>query len=179
MGDRSSRALRRFSPRGVRWLMNGYPPLLFAAVRWQSISDDFLHARVVVKRRLVNRNLNGTIFGGALSAAADPVFAILLWQVFVRRGRAVEGWTARSSVDFVRPGRSHLTLDFAIDEGQLAALGAELDAAGRAEHESTVEAIDREGQVCARFTILTVLRDSAVRRALAAEQARSAAQSNQ
>ncbi|MEO0649555.1 MAG: DUF4442 domain-containing protein [Planctomycetota bacterium] len=149
--------------------MNCYPPLLFAAVRWESVADDFLEARVLVKRRLINRNLNGTIFGGALSAAADPVFAVLLWQALASRGRSVEGWTARSQVEFVRPGRSHLRLHFRVEPMELERIERDLDAEGRSELESVVEAIDREGEVCARFEISTVMRDPAVRRALAAQ----------
>ena len=165
----SERRPRRLSPRALRWLMNLYPPLLFAGVRWRAVSEDCLQARIVVLRRLLNRNLNGTLFGGAISSAADPALGILLWQALARRGRAVEGWTARFEVEFLRPGRSDLTLDLAVAPSELEAIEASLAATGRGELESVVEARDTQGEVCARFRIVTVVRDPAVRRALAAQ----------
>ena len=70
--------MRTPSARTVRRALDWYPPLRFAGVRVLEISDDWRHARVVLRRRWYNRNYVGTHFGGSLFAMTDPFWMILV-----------------------------------------------------------------------------------------------------
>ncbi|MHC4264054.1 MAG: DUF4442 domain-containing protein [Planctomycetota bacterium] len=152
----------RLGPWRMLWMMRLYPPLLFAGVRWQAVASDFRSATVLVKRRLINRNVNGTVFGGAMAAAVDPVMALLYWQAFAHRGRHVEVWTAELRIAFVRPASSDLRFEFQIDATTLEEVEVSLDTDGRARRTDRVVGIDREGTVCAEVELGSALRDPAV-----------------
>jgi acyl-coenzyme A thioesterase PaaI-like protein len=140
---------RRLSRGLALWLLRLYPPLLFAGVTAWELSSDFRRCTVRVRRSLLNRNLNGTIFGGAIAAAADPIHSILYWQALALEGRAVEAWLASVQIDYRKPGRSALELEFVLEEADLDAARRALDAEGRFRGRHRVEAIDRTGEVCA------------------------------
>ena len=48
-----------------------------------SIKEGFKGCRVKIKKSFLNRNMNGTIFGGALFSASDPFYAILYASRFI------------------------------------------------------------------------------------------------
>ena len=98
-----------WSPRKLRWYLNGYPPLFWHRAKLLEVDPDMRWAKVRLKRSLWNRNLNGSAFGGAIYTAADPWFPILYWQALAREGIAVQGWLKAATVDYKKPARSHLT----------------------------------------------------------------------
>lgn len=96
----------RFTPRRMRRLLNLYPPFLFQRVRIARIAEGFLACDVRVKKSFLTRNLQGTTFGGTIYSAADPIYALLLWQAVAHRGCASRpGRGARGSAFAVRPPR--------------------------------------------------------------------------
>ena len=68
------------SAASIRWMLNLWPPFLFQGIRVLDIENDFLSARIRVRRSILTRNLMGTTFGGALASAADPFYPILYWR---------------------------------------------------------------------------------------------------
>ncbi len=61
-----------FGPRGVRWLLNLWPPFRGMGVTVRDIAPDFRRARVEPRMRLLNRNCVGTHFGGRF----EPTYAV-------------------------------------------------------------------------------------------------------
>lgn len=147
-----------WKPRKVRRLLNLYPPLFFQRVQLRAFADDGRSCTVRLKRSLWNRNLNGSAFGGSIYAAADPFYPILYWQALAREGIAVQAWLRAAEADFRRPARSHLRLDFAIGEEQLAAARDRLQRDGYSVHTDEVSAVDEEGALCARVSCVSYLR---------------------
>jgi len=147
---------RLWSPRQLRWLMLAYPPLLFQRIQVLEIDPGFRRARVRVRRSIFSRNLQGSTFGGTIYAAVDPFHALLLWQICVHRGIRVQAWMKEAVITFLRPAESDLTIEFALDEQTIEdALRAVRDS-GRFAKVFEVEALDREGHVCA--TVRTDIR---------------------
>lgn len=142
---------RKFSPRLFATLLSLYPPFLFQGIRVAEISRDFSYCRVRVRRALLTRNLGGTTFGGTIFAAADPIYAVLLWQHFAHRDLAVEVWLRAARVRYLAPARSALTLEFRIPPETFARAERGLDARRRFVEALPVEAVDRDGTVCARI----------------------------
>lgn len=140
---------RVWTPRKVRWVLNHYPPWWFQRIRVVQLSDDFHYGRVEVKRSLLTRNLNGTTFGGSIFAAADPLYPIMYWQIFARRGEKVQVWLKAGQMDYKKPAGTTLSLEFRIRPDEVDAVAADLDAKGKAVRVHPIEAVDRQGTVCA------------------------------
>jgi acyl-coenzyme A thioesterase PaaI-like protein len=130
-----------------RLVINLYPPFFFTGTRCVHVSLDYRHARMELPLTLLTRNLNGSQFGGAIFAMTDPVFALLLFRL-LGPGHVI--WAKRATIEFRRPGRSRLRADFHVTDEDLAAIAADLAAAGRHVHEFHVEVVDRTGEVVAR-----------------------------
>ncbi|KAA3607839.1 MAG: DUF4442 domain-containing protein [Planctomycetota bacterium] len=149
---------RRLSPFQVRWMMNFYPPLLFQGVRMTALAADFRSCRVRIGRRLWTRNLNGTTFGGSIFAGVDPFLPILYWQVFARRGQKVEVWLKGASIQYRKPAATALEIDFSIPDEELQATVDALVEKGKTVRQHPVQAIDRNGQICAEATVEVYIR---------------------
>ena len=78
-----------FGPRGMRWLMNLWPPFRGVGVKVREIAPDFRRARVELRMRLLNRNYVGTHFGGSMFAMTDPFYMVLMMHVLGQRLRGV------------------------------------------------------------------------------------------
>lgn len=147
-----------WSPRKLRWYLNLYPPLFFHRAKLVEVDPAMRWAKVRLKRSFWNKNLNGSAFGGAMYSAADPWFPILYWQALAREGMALQGWLKACHADYKKPGRSHLMYDFRLAESDLDQARDRLSRFGYSVHTNTVEAIDREGEVCASFECVSYLR---------------------
>ena len=131
-------------------MLNLYPPLLFNRVRVVSIDPGYRAARVRVARSIFTRNLNGTTFGGTIFTAADPIHAVLYWQIFARRGEKLQVWLKTARIDYRRPAKGTLELVFSVADEDIDTALEDLDRRGRALRSHTVEAIDpSDGTICA------------------------------
>jgi len=146
------------SPRKMRWMFNLYPPLFLQRIRCLFVADDYLQVRLVVRYSRWNRNHNGTIFGGTIYAAADPVIPVMYWQGLRARGIELQAWLMSAEIHFRRPGASDLYLDFRLTQEDLDQAARELEECGKSIRKHKVEAIDTSGKVCAEAEVVTHLR---------------------
>ena len=143
------RSARRWSPRQLRWLLRAYPPLLFQRIQVLEIDPGFRRAVVRVRRSVFSRNLQGTTFGGTIYAAVDPFHALLLWQICAHEGVRVQAWTKEAVITFLRPAESHLTIEFTLDDRTVDDALRAIRETGRFAHVFEVQALDKQGTVCA------------------------------
>ncbi len=131
-------------------MLNLYPPLLFTRVRITEFGEGFRTCRVVVKRSLLTRNLHGTTYGGAIFNGFDPIYPILYWQIFARRGEALRMWLKAADIDYRKPASTALTINFEVTDEDIERACAGMDENGKyvATHET--EAVDASGDVCVR-----------------------------
>ena len=131
-------------------MLNLYPPLLFTRVRIIEFGEGFRTCRVVVKRSLLTRNLHGTTYGGAIFNGFDPIYPILYWQIFARRGEALRMWLKAADIDYRKPAASALKINFEVTDEDIERACAGMDETGKyvATHET--EAVDASGDVCVR-----------------------------
>jgi acyl-coenzyme A thioesterase PaaI-like protein len=104
------------SERFGKFLLNAYLPFVFNRIRIQTISKGYRKCVVRIKKSIFNRNMNGTIFGGALFSASDPFYSILYWQIFERKGYKVQTWLKSASIQYLRPADQDLLLEFEISD---------------------------------------------------------------
>lgn len=150
--------LRIWGAQRMRWMLRLFPPIWFQRIVPTHFSQDYLTARVRVRRSLLTRNLNGTTFGGTIYAAADPIFALMYWQALARRGVATRTWLLAARVQYRKPATTSLALDFCLVAADLDAAEQELRQRGKSVRIHRVEARDEHGAVCAELELVTFLR---------------------
>jgi acyl-coenzyme A thioesterase PaaI-like protein len=139
----------------AKWLMNLYPPLLINRISVKSISSDYKLVEVQVKKSLLNRNLQKTIFGGTIFSAADPFHALMYWQIFRLKGIHCEAWLKRAEIQYLKPANSDLRLLFEITDEEIELVNAQLQEKGKAEmiHETAILNNKKETVAFVRSTI--------------------------
>jgi acyl-coenzyme A thioesterase PaaI-like protein len=93
----------------VKWLrlrFNWFPPFRRTGARVMSISEDLLEVRVRLPLDRRTRNPHGTIYGGALYSAVDPIHAVIISR---KLGPGYTVWMKAATVHFKRPSRSAVT----------------------------------------------------------------------
>jgi acyl-coenzyme A thioesterase PaaI-like protein len=135
-----------FTSRLLRWKFNLFPAYRGSGGRVTYIADDFHEVRVKVALSLRTRNAVGTIFGGSMYAAVDPIYMIMLMRLL---GRGYVVWDKTASIRFRKPGRNTLRAIFRIDDTELAAIRAATATGESVDRTYNVDLIDAEGIVCA------------------------------
>jgi acyl-coenzyme A thioesterase PaaI-like protein len=122
------------------------------------ISHDWRDAAVRLKLSLRTRNYVGTIFGGSIYGAIDPIYMLLLINIL---GPGYIVWDKAASIRFKKPGRGTLEARFHISEDEVAAI-RELAAREKSvDRVYTVEFKDRDGVVCASIEKTVYIRRAA------------------
>ena len=130
--------------RWMRWKWAFFPPWRGTGARVKYISSDYCEVRVELPLSWRTRNYVGTIFGGSLYGATDPVYMIQLMLIL---GRDYVVWDKAATIRFRKPGRSTLSATFKIDEAELETI-RRLTANGEpADRVYKVDLVDREGVV--------------------------------
>jgi acyl-coenzyme A thioesterase PaaI-like protein len=105
-----------FASRRLRWGFNLIPAYRGTGARVTYISGDFREVRVRLPLSWRTRNYVGTIFGGSLYGAVDPVYMIMLIQIL---GPAYTVWDKAALIRFHRPGRTTLTARFVLEDEEI------------------------------------------------------------
>jgi acyl-coenzyme A thioesterase PaaI-like protein len=107
---------RELSARGLRRVLNLWPPFLCSGVRVRGISDDWRSAEVELRMRWWNRNYVGSHFGGSLFSMTDPFWMLLAIHAL---GRDYIVWDQAGEIRFVKPGRGTVRALFRLDDATL------------------------------------------------------------
>lgn len=81
-----------------------------------SVSEDLLRAQVRIPISMKNRNYVGSIFGGSLFSATDPVFMIQLINIL---GNDYVVWDKEATIKFKRPATQDAYVDFIFTEEEI------------------------------------------------------------
>jgi len=130
--------------RFMRWKFNLFPAYRGTGARVAYIAADFREVRIRLPLSWRTRNVVGTIFGGSMYGAVDPVYMVMLIKLL---GPDYVVWDKAATIRFRRPGRSTLEARFALDAGFVEAIRAELEHAPKAERTLTVELVGADGTV--------------------------------
>jgi len=114
--------------------------------RLRYIAADWSEVRLDLPLSWRTRNYVGTIFGGSIYAAVDPIYMIMLIR---RLGPEFVVWDKAATILFKKPGRESLHARFTVTDEELAAIRAELDLQRSADRTYMVELVDGSGTICA------------------------------
>jgi acyl-coenzyme A thioesterase PaaI-like protein len=136
-----------FSSRRLRWLFNIHPAYRGTGGRVTYISGDWREVRVRLPLSWRTRNYVGTIFGGSLYGAVDPIYMVMLIRIL---GPAYVVWDKAATIRFRRPARSTLHARFLLTEGEIRTIRTALEAAPSIDRVYEIDLADAAGVVHAR-----------------------------
>jgi len=132
----------------VRHAFNLYP--CYRGTGGRVVELDASWRRVVVEVPLSRktRNYVGTIFGGSMFGAADPIYMLMLIK---NLGSGYVVWDKSAQIRFRRPATTTLRGEFTVSEAELEEIRAELTSKDAVERTFVVELVDASGSVAARI----------------------------
>ena len=157
------------SEKTLKWALSLYPPLLFQRIWIRRFHPGFRGVDVKINKSLFNKNYNGSIFGGTIYAATDPIFAILFDQILQREGFKVRVWLKSASIRYLKPGRSDLYFTAIVTDDMLNEAIETLNTVGKFVKAYPMEILNNKGELCA-----TVLNEVYIRNLHSGEQPRIA-----
>lgn len=80
------------------------------------MSSDYREVRVRLPLSWRTRNYVGTIFGGSLYGAVDPIYMIMLIKIL---GKGYTVWDKAATIRFRRPGRDTLYARFLLEAQEI------------------------------------------------------------
>lgn len=133
--------------RMTRLAFNFFPAYRGTGARITYIASDWREIRIKLPLGLRTRNYVGTIFGGSMYGAVDPIYMVMLIR---NLGPDFVVWDKSASIRFRRPGRTTLYARFRLDPAELDAIRAALETERSIDRTYAVELVDREGVVHAQ-----------------------------
>jgi hypothetical protein len=133
-----------FESRRMRWLFNIFPAYRGTGARVLYIAADYREIRVRLALSWRSRNAVGTIFGGSMYAAVDPMYMIMLMRCL---GRDYVVWDKAASIRFRKPGRSTLFATFTLDDAELDAIRSATAGGDSVDRTYNVDLVDASGVV--------------------------------
>ena len=128
----------------MRLGFNLFPAYRGTGGRITYISHDLREMRVALPLSLRTRNYVGTIFGGSMYGAVDPVYMVMLIRLL---GPEYVVWDKAASIRFRRPGRTTLYARFVLDDAELDAIRDTLTRETAVDRTYTVDLVDADGVV--------------------------------
>jgi len=119
------------------------------------VADDWREVRVEVPLSRRTKNYVGTIFGGSMYGAVDPIYMVMLIKAL---GPGYVVWDKSAAIRFRKPGRTTLHARFTLDDAELDAIRGALEEATATERTYTIQLVDAEGVLHAEVEKLIHIR---------------------
>lgn len=133
-----------FKTKILRWRFNFFPAYRGTGGRITYIAGDWREVRVKLPLNWRTRNYVGTIYGGSMYGAVDPIYMVMLIKIL---GPEYVVWDKAASIRFKKPGTNTLFTKFVITHEELKAIKAALATLSLVERVYSVELVDAEGVV--------------------------------
>lgn len=151
-----------------RLRFNLYPAFRGTGAKVIYIAEDRRSIRIKLPLNWRTRNIYGTLFGGSLYSATDPLYAIL---VKIGLGPGYIVWDKAGAIRYRKPGRTTLYAECKVSDTELENLRQRLETESSIDLEYEIELADAEGVVHATvMKTIYVARNDAYLRKLAQEK---------
>jgi acyl-coenzyme A thioesterase PaaI-like protein len=133
----------------VRFAFNFYPCYRRTGGRITYVAHDFTEVRIKLPLNWKTRGYWGTIFGGSMYGAVDPVLLVMLAR---RLGPDYQVWDKAATMEFKKPGRATLYARFRVEDAEIEELRRLINRESKIERVYPIELCDAAGIVHATFT---------------------------
>lgn len=127
-----------------RMRFNFFPAFRATGARVIYISEDMRKLRIELPLNMRTRNIHGTVFGGAMYAATDPLYAILV-KTALGPGHII--WDKAGAIRYKKPGRSTLYAECVLSDAQVASIRKRLETQPSVDLDYEIELLDERGVV--------------------------------
>jgi acyl-coenzyme A thioesterase PaaI-like protein len=104
------------SSSAIKWLFKCWPPFWFTGIRFDHISHDFRHIRMVMPLRFYNQNLHSMHFGGSLYAMTDPCYLMMILRNLGTDYRVLD---KSASIEYIKPGVTSVSAEMTLSDEDL------------------------------------------------------------
>lgn len=133
----------------LRWRFNWFLPFRRTGARVTFISDDLLEVRIRLPLDWRTRNPHGSIYGGALYSAVDPIHPVIVARTL---GPGYTVWMKSATVQFKRPSRTAVTAQVKMSAQEIDEIREELRERRKTDKTFHLDLVDTRGAVTASFT---------------------------
>ncbi|BDS15113.1 DUF4442 domain-containing protein [Aureispira anguillae] len=145
---------KRYKPTNFKMRLYGMVLNLFPTYRRTGgraffIAEDLSDVHIRLKLGWGTRNYVGTMFGGSMASAADPIYMIQLIRIL---GNDYVVWDKSASIRFRRPGNQTLYSRFLITDELLAEIRQRVVNEQEIDLDLTSDWVDKDGTVYATVT---------------------------
>lgn len=137
-----------FKSRWFRWGFNLFPAYRGTGGRVLYIADDWHEVRVKLPLNWRTRNYVGTIYGGSIYGAIDPIYMLMLMKIL---GPGYTVWDKAANVKFRKPGRDTLYAHFELNASEMSQIKNLAELEKSIDRVYNVELKDRAGTVHAEI----------------------------
>ncbi len=123
---------------------NLFPAIFGTGMSITYIASDHREVRIKLPLSWRTKNYLGTIFGGSMYAATDPIYVVMLYRVL---GPGYTVWDKAATINFKKPGRSTLYAQFRLEDEEIAAIRRDLETRRSTNRVYDVKLTDRHGVV--------------------------------
>ncbi len=127
-----------------RHAFNFFPAYRGTGARFTYIADNWREVRIKLPLNWRTRNYVGTIFGGSMYAAVDPVYMVMLINLL---GPDYVVWDKAANIRFKKPGQATLYARFVIDQAETEGIKAALLDQPAIDRVYQIDLTDRDGVV--------------------------------
>jgi len=139
----------------LRWRFNWFPAYRGTGARVTYIDAQLREVRVKLPLNWRTRNYVGTMFGGSMYGAVDPVYMVMLIR---RLGPGYVVWDKAAEIRFKAPGRTTLYVTFTLDDAEVESVRALAASGEPVERTYRVDLVDGQGKVHAEVQKLLYIR---------------------
>lgn len=145
-----------FKMRLYAFALNFFPTYRCTGGRAFFVAEDFSDVHIRLKLGWRTRNYVGTMFGGSMAAAADPIYMIQLLNIL---GKKYVVWDKSAGIRFRRPGNQTLYARFLITDELVETIKQRVEQ--EQEFDLNLEAnwVDQKGTVYATVTKVLYIAD--------------------
>lgn len=112
------------------------------------VSDDLHYVKIRLKLNWKNRNYAGSIFGGSMLAATDPIYMIQLLQIL---GNDYVVWDKAVEANYKKPGKSTIFGEFEFTKDEIETIKAKVAAENETDIVKTMSLVDEKQNIIATF----------------------------
>ncbi|HMO81863.1 MAG TPA: DUF4442 domain-containing protein [Pyrinomonadaceae bacterium] len=131
-----------------RWGFNLFPAYRGTGGRVTYIADDWHEVRVKLPLNWRTRNYVGTIYGGSIYGAVDPIYMLMLMHIL---GPGYTVWDKAAKIRFRKPGKETLFVRFELTADEVAEIKNSAETAKSVDRIYRLELKSREGVVHAEI----------------------------
>lgn len=133
-----------FAKKFERFKFNFFPAYRRGGGRITYISDDYHEIHVKLPLNWSTKNYVGTIFGGSMFAAVDPIYMVMLIKIL---GKDYVVWDKSANIRFKRPGKETLFAKFIIKPEEINEFKTQLETLKSIDKIYRVELKNEQGKV--------------------------------